>query len=112
MNEPPNNTSIPDIVSGSLRLTTSHYLPILSIPPTYWHSTAAYAIATAVGGKLGNLPQAGSEVYGWPGDLLRPSLVLMLSLSSQERMRRLQVRGQDKTMEEEELEANHLFRQK
>nr|ABP63530.1 thymidylate kinase [Salmo salar] len=78
----------------------------------YWHSTAAYAIATAVGGKLGNLPQAGSEVYGWPGDLLRPSLVLMLSLSSQERMRRLQVRGQDKTMEEEELEANHLFRQK
>ncbi|XP_064810196.1 UMP-CMP kinase 2, mitochondrial [Oncorhynchus masou masou] len=78
----------------------------------YWHSTAAYAIATTVGGKLGNLPQAGSEVYGWPGDLLRPSLVLMLSLSSQERMRRLQVRGQDKTMEEEELEANHLFRQK
>ncbi|XP_041711423.1 UMP-CMP kinase 2, mitochondrial [Coregonus clupeaformis] len=78
----------------------------------YWHSTAAYAIATAVGGKLGNLPQAGSEVYGWPGDLLRPSLVLLLSLSPQERMRRLQVRGQDKTREEEELDANHLFRQK
>ncbi|KAL0969354.1 hypothetical protein UPYG_G00226000 [Umbra pygmaea] len=78
----------------------------------YWHSTAAYAIATAVGGTVGNLPQAGSPVYVWPGDLQRPSLVLLLHLSPQERLRRLQVRGQEKTKEEEELEANNLFRQK
>ncbi|XP_012993104.1 UMP-CMP kinase 2, mitochondrial [Esox lucius] len=78
----------------------------------YWHSTAAYAIATAVGGKVRNLPQAGSKVYVWPGDLLMPSLVLLLQLNPQERVRRLQVRGQDKTTEEEELEANSLFRQK
>ncbi|KAJ7989173.1 hypothetical protein DPEC_G00316760 [Dallia pectoralis] len=78
----------------------------------YWHSTAAYAIATAVGGTVGNLPQAGSEVYAWPGDLPTPNLVLLLHLNPQERVRRLQVRGQDKTVEEEQLEANSVFRQK
>ncbi|XP_028842723.1 UMP-CMP kinase 2, mitochondrial isoform X1 [Denticeps clupeoides] len=78
----------------------------------FWHSTAAYAIATAVSGKVGNLPGLGSEVYQWPGDLLKPSLVLLLSVSPEERLRRLSGRGLEKTVEEAELEANHLFRQK
>ncbi|XP_062378366.1 UMP-CMP kinase 2, mitochondrial [Sardina pilchardus] len=78
----------------------------------YWHSTAAYAIATAVGGGVGNLPARGSEVYRWPGDLLRPGLVLLLTVDPEERQRRLRGRGLDQTREEAELEANHLFRKK
>ncbi|XP_017332712.1 UMP-CMP kinase 2, mitochondrial [Ictalurus punctatus] len=78
----------------------------------YWHSTAAYAIATAVSGREENLPAVGSEIYEWPSDLLRPSLVLLLSVSPEERLRRLTHRGLDKTEEESQLEINHLFRRK
>ncbi|XP_048830766.1 UMP-CMP kinase 2, mitochondrial [Brienomyrus brachyistius] len=78
----------------------------------YWHSTAAYGIGTAVSGKVGNLPGRGSEVYRWPGDLLRPDLVLLLTVSPEERLRRLTGRGGEKTREEVELEANQLFRSK
>ncbi|XP_030642435.1 UMP-CMP kinase 2, mitochondrial [Chanos chanos] len=78
----------------------------------YWHSTAAYAIATAVSGKLENLPGPSSEVYHWPEDLLQPSLVLLLTVNPEERLRRLKGRGLEKTVEEAELEVNHLFRQK
>lgn len=76
----------------------------------YWHSTAAYAIATAVSGREENLPVVGSEIYEWPCDLLRPSMVLLLSVSPEERLRRLSHRGLDKTEEESQLEINHLFR--
>ncbi|XP_016298252.1 UMP-CMP kinase 2, mitochondrial-like [Sinocyclocheilus anshuiensis] len=78
----------------------------------YWHSTAAYAIATAVGGRVENLPKPGSELYQWPEDLLKPNLVLLLTVSPEERLRRLRGRGQDKTVEEAELEINQLFRLK
>ncbi|TRY86235.1 hypothetical protein DNTS_026407 [Danionella cerebrum] len=78
----------------------------------YWHSTAAYAIATAVGGRMENLPKPGSELYQWPEDLLQPNLVLLLTLSPEERVRRLRDRGQDKTTEETELELNQIFRLK
>ncbi|XP_059376641.1 UMP-CMP kinase 2, mitochondrial [Carassius carassius] len=78
----------------------------------YWHSTAAYAIATAVGGRVENLPKPGSELYQWPEDLLQPNLVLLLTVSPEERLRRLRDRGQDKTVEEAELEINQLFRLK
>ncbi|KAA0711319.1 UMP-CMP kinase 2, mitochondrial [Triplophysa tibetana] len=78
----------------------------------YWHSTAAYAIATAVSGRVENLPRPDSELYQWPEDLLRPNLVLMLNVNPEERMRRLKDRGQDKTIEENELEVNQLFRLK
>lgn len=97
------------ITAGQIGQEATH-TPV--IVDRYWHSTAAYAIATAVGGKVGNLPQRGSEVYRWPGDLLQPSLVILLTLDPQERRRRLRDRGQDKTQEEEELEADHLFRLK
>ncbi|XP_064364563.1 UMP-CMP kinase 2, mitochondrial [Dromaius novaehollandiae] len=78
----------------------------------YWHSTAAYAIATEINGKVEDLPPAHHEVYQWPEDLLKPDLVLLLTLSPEERIRRLQGRGLEKTKEEAELEANSLFRQK
>ncbi|KAL7873361.1 hypothetical protein AOLI_G00124320 [Acnodon oligacanthus] len=78
----------------------------------YWHSTAAYAIATAVSGPVEKLPALGSEIYEWPSDLLRPNLVLLLTVSPQERLRRLQHRGLGQTEEETQLEVNHLFRQK
>ncbi|XP_073682805.1 UMP-CMP kinase 2, mitochondrial-like [Garra rufa] len=78
----------------------------------YWHSTAAYAIATAVGGRVENLPKPGSELYQWPEDLLKPNLVLLLTVNPEERLRRLRDRGQDKTVEEAELEINQLFRLK
>ncbi|XP_699055.5 UMP-CMP kinase 2, mitochondrial [Danio rerio] len=78
----------------------------------YWHSTAAYAIATAVGGRVENLPKPDSELYVWPEDLLQPDLVLLLTVSPEERVRRLRDRGQDKTTEEAELEINQLFRLK
>lgn len=78
----------------------------------FWHSTAAYAIATAVSGPVGNLPAEGSEVYRWPGDLLQPTLVVLLTLDAEERKRRLRDRGQGKTIEEQELDHNKLFRLK
>lgn len=85
-----------------------HAAPV--ILDRFWHSTAAYAMATAVGGPLSNLPAAGSEVYRWPSDLLQPSLVILLTLDPEERERRLTNRGQGKTEEEKELDHNRLFR--
>lgn len=76
----------------------------------FWHSTAAYAMATAVSGPPSGLPDEGSEVYRWPADLLRPSLVVLLTLNPEERRRRLRDRGQGKTEEERQLDDNQLFR--
>ncbi|KAF7669690.1 hypothetical protein LDENG_00142700 [Lucifuga dentata] len=76
----------------------------------FWHSTAAYAIATAVSGPVCKLPAEGSEVYCWPEDLFQPSLVVLLTLDPEERKRRLRIRGQGKTEEEQELDQNQLFR--
>uniref|UniRef100_A0A8B9M8Q8 UMP-CMP kinase 2, mitochondrial n=1 Tax=Accipiter nisus TaxID=211598 RepID=A0A8B9M8Q8_9AVES len=78
----------------------------------YWHSTAAYAVATEVDGKVQDLPPAHDEVYQWPEDLLKPDLVLLLTVDPEERVQRLQRRGLEKTKEEAELEANTLFRQR
>ncbi|KAL2306846.1 hypothetical protein Nmel_004786, partial [Mimus melanotis] len=78
----------------------------------YWHSTAAYTIATETSGKVQDLPPAQDEVYQWPEDLLKPDLVLLLTVDPEERVRRLQHWGLEKTKEEAELEANSLFRQR
>ncbi|XP_028370626.1 UMP-CMP kinase 2, mitochondrial [Phyllostomus discolor] len=78
----------------------------------YWHSTAAYAIATEVSGAVQHLPPAQHSVYQWPRDLLQPDLVLLLTVSPEERLRRIRGRGLEKTREETELEANSIFRQK
>ncbi|CAJ1073522.1 UMP-CMP kinase 2%2C mitochondrial [Xyrichtys novacula] len=78
----------------------------------FWHSTAAYAIATAVSGPVCNLPADSSAVYRWPRDLLQPSLVVLLTLDPEERKRRLRDRGEGETAEEQELDHNQLFRLK
>ncbi|XP_014396051.1 PREDICTED: UMP-CMP kinase 2, mitochondrial [Myotis brandtii] len=78
----------------------------------YWHSTAAYAIATEVSGAVQHLPPAHHPIYQWPKDLLRPNLVVLLTVSPEERLRRIRGRGPERTSEEEELEANSVFRQK
>nr|XP_045739984.2 UMP-CMP kinase 2, mitochondrial [Mirounga angustirostris] len=78
----------------------------------YWHSTATYAIATEVTGGLQHLPPAHHPIYQWPRDLLKPDLVLLLTVSPEERMRRIERRGMERTREEAELEANSIFRQK
>ncbi|XP_055983496.1 UMP-CMP kinase 2, mitochondrial [Sorex fumeus] len=78
----------------------------------YWHSTATYAIATEVSGGIQHLPPAHHSIYQWPRDLLKPDLVLLLTLSPEERLQRLKGRGMEKTREETELETNSVFRQK
>ncbi|XP_036604132.1 UMP-CMP kinase 2, mitochondrial [Trichosurus vulpecula] len=78
----------------------------------YWHSTAAYAIATEVSGFPHYLPPAHHPVYQWPEDLLKPDLVLLLTLCPEARIQRIQERGKLKTKEEIELEINKLFREK
>lgn len=85
---------------------------IVALFPRYWHSTATYGIATEVSGGLQYLPPAHHPVYQWPGDLLKPDLVLLLTVNPEERVKRLQGRGLEKTKEEAELEANNVFRQK
>ncbi|KAJ3613820.1 hypothetical protein NHX12_020066 [Muraenolepis orangiensis] len=76
----------------------------------YWHSTAAYAIATAASGPVSSLPPEGSDLYRWPSDLLQPSLVVLLTLDPRERQRRLEDRGEVQTKEEQELDLDRLFR--
>ncbi|XP_077009224.1 UMP-CMP kinase 2, mitochondrial [Tamandua tetradactyla] len=78
----------------------------------YWHSTAAYAIATEISGGLQYLPPAHHSIYQWPEDLLKPDFVLLLTVSPEERMKRIEGRGMEKSEEEAELEANNIFRQK
>ncbi|XP_012862098.1 UMP-CMP kinase 2, mitochondrial [Echinops telfairi] len=78
----------------------------------YWHSTATYALATEISGGLQYLPPAHHHIYQWPKDLLKPDLVLLLTVSPEERVQRIAGRGLEKTREEAELEANKVFRQK
>ncbi|XP_051880866.1 UMP-CMP kinase 2, mitochondrial [Pristis pectinata] len=97
-------------ITASIIARTSETSPV--IVDRFWHSTAAYGIATEVSGKVENLPPPHHELYQWPQDLLQPDLVLLLTVSAEERIRRLEHRGEMKTKEETELERNNLFRQK
>ncbi|XP_078069319.1 UMP-CMP kinase 2, mitochondrial [Mustelus asterias] len=97
-------------ITASTIASASEKSPV--IIDRFWHSTAAYAIATEVSGKVENLPPPHHELYLWPQDLVQPDLVLLLTLDAEERVRRLEQRGEMRTKEEIELEANSLFRQK
>lgn len=97
-------------ITASAIASASETSPV--IVDRFWHSTAAYAIATEVSGKVDNLPPPHHELYQWPQDLLQPDLVLLLTVSADERIRRLEQRAEMKTKEEAELEINSLFRQK
>nr|XP_002124573.1 UMP-CMP kinase 2, mitochondrial-like [Ciona intestinalis] len=79
----------------------------------FWHSTAAYAIATDV--KVGDethLPPARHWVYSWPPDLLKPDIVILLTISDELRRCRLEGRNTEKTDEEIRMEKSRLFRQR
>lgn len=104
--------SVQLIFGRALSLASGHgeLTPLVLL--RYWHSTATYAIATEVTGGLQHLPPAHHSIYHWPRDLLKPDLVLLLTVSPEERMRRIQGRGMERTREETELEANSIFRQK
>nr|XP_032815190.1 UMP-CMP kinase 2, mitochondrial [Petromyzon marinus] len=82
----------------------------------FWHSTAAYAVATEDSGgggvPVGALPPEGHPVYRWPWDLLAPSVAVMLTLSPAERQRRLLGRGEDITREERRLQEDAAFRER
>ncbi|XP_041044173.1 UMP-CMP kinase 2, mitochondrial [Carcharodon carcharias] len=97
-------------ITASTIANVSEKSPV--IVDRFWHSTAAYAIATEVSGKVENLPPPHHELYQWPQDLVQPDLVLLLTVDAEERVRRLERRGEMRTKEEIELEANSLFRQK
>ncbi|KAM9316420.1 UMP-CMP kinase 2, mitochondrial [Gastrophryne carolinensis] len=96
---------------GSLEIANaSEKSPV--IVDRFWHSTAAYAIATEIGGDIQNLPDHHHDVYHWPEDLIKPDLVILLTVTDTERIRRIRKRGLQETQEEIELEVNSLFRQK
>ncbi|XP_031960376.1 UMP-CMP kinase 2, mitochondrial [Corvus moneduloides] len=100
------------LASEIAKASTQAPVIVDSFPDRYWHSTAAYTIATETSGEVQDLPPVQDEVYQWPEDLLKPDLVLLLTVDPDERVRRLQHRGLQKTKEEAELEANNLFRQR
>lgn len=79
----------------------------------FWHSTAAYAIATDV--KVGdktNLPYKGHTVYDWPCDLMKPDIVYFLNVTEEERIRRLRKRNIQYTDEEDWLIKSKHFKQR
>lgn len=79
----------------------------------FWHSTAAYAMATDV--KIGDrlqLPPKGHWVYEWPEDLLKPDLIYFLSVSEEERIRRLRTRNIRFTDEEKWLISSKHFKER
>ena len=49
----------------------------------FWHSSAAYAIATEVGcGDASTIPPEGHDIYKWPQDLLKPDVSSLTYLAS------------------------------
>ena len=65
----------------------------------FWHSTSAYSIAE----ECPEIPAGGHSVYRWPGDLLKPSLVILLVVSEQQRLERIAGRQLKVTNEETQL---------
>ncbi|XP_072391631.1 UMP-CMP kinase 2, mitochondrial-like [Diabrotica undecimpunctata] len=60
----------------------------------YWHSYAALAISTAVNNypEKYQFPPKGDKVFNWPEDLLKPDIVLLLSVDEDIRQQRLNKR--------------------
>ena len=72
----------------------------------YWHSTVAYALCQARTKGI-DAP----DTVAWPSDLLQPSAVLLLTVSEEERVRRMVVRGIPITQEEAALKNKVEMRQ-
>jgi thymidylate kinase len=58
------------------------------------------------------MPNLSHTVYRWPKDLLKPTLVLFLTVLEDERKKRLSGRGLEATFEERSLDMDQLFRQR
>uniref|UniRef100_A0A8D8V2P0 UMP-CMP kinase 2, mitochondrial n=1 Tax=Cacopsylla melanoneura TaxID=428564 RepID=A0A8D8V2P0_9HEMI len=77
----------------------------------FWHSTAAYGMAnTIISNSDLKLPDPDDELYNWPEDLLKPDLIIYLTVSEQIRLQRLS-RRKTFTEEEAELKKNAKFRE-
>ena len=76
----------------------------------FWHSTAAYGIANET--STSDIPPRQHWVYQWPSDLLKPNLVLFLTVTEQVRKQRLSAREGEKTFEEQHLDKDRMFRQR
>ncbi|KAL8565235.1 hypothetical protein ACOMHN_001133 [Nucella lapillus] len=77
----------------------------------FWHSTTAYSIAQET--SLEDLPPLGHGDYCWPSDLLKPTVVIFLTVSEEVRRQRLGNRHVDDiTFEERSLNKDKLFRKR
>nr|CAD7573067.1 unnamed protein product [Timema californicum] len=86
-----------------------HHTPV--VVDRFWHSTAAYTIASEVGESM-VLPPEGDPIYNWPIDLLRPDMVVFLSVGEYNRVARHTGRNTTNTPEERTLQDNSTFRNK
>uniref|UniRef100_A0A0V0GA91 Putative ump-cmp kinase 2 mitochondrial-like protein n=1 Tax=Triatoma dimidiata TaxID=72491 RepID=A0A0V0GA91_TRIDM len=72
----------------------------------FWNSTASYALAESTA----EIPAQGDSVYKWPTDLLKPDIIIFLTVREHERLRRTARRIT--TIEEDKLKSNHEFRER
>uniref|UniRef100_A0A023F118 Putative thymidylate kinase/adenylate kinase n=1 Tax=Triatoma infestans TaxID=30076 RepID=A0A023F118_TRIIF len=72
----------------------------------FWNSTASYALAESTA----EIPAQGDSVYKWPTDLLKPDIIMFLTVREHERLRRTARRIA--TIEEDKLKSNHEFRER
>lgn len=78
----------------------------------YWHSTAAYAIAQTVQDNPNySFPQPDDNIFLWPTDLHKPSVVIFLDVSENVRKQR-QSRRTTVTLQEHLLNNSEEFRNK
>lgn len=77
----------------------------------FWPSTVVYEAAATASRDCSQVPPAESSIYKWPRDLPKPKnvLVLLLVLDENERLRRLEARGET-TKEEKKLATDVEFR--
>jgi len=74
----------------------------------FWHSTSAYGIAE----ECPMIPASSHNVYRWPSDLLKPSLVILLVVSEEQRRQRITGRQLQLTNEETQLGSDAQKRQR
>jgi UMP-CMP kinase 2 len=82
----------------------------LSFNYRFCHSTIAYGIANET--SFSDMPPIEHHVYQWPSDLLKPNLVLFLTVTEQVRKKRLSNREWENTFEEQHLDKDKEFRKR
>lgn len=66
----------------------------------YWNSSAAYGLMEYCTKNNKKLPEIDDSVYFWPMDLQKPNFVIFLTLSEEERKRRIMLRNKEPTKDE------------